>query len=759
MLRLIPFELCKIWRKRSFALSISILLLIHIFLMWYTSLPNEETPPLAAYKALQMELGGKSEREKGEYIKEWKDTIDGVCFVRDILAMQGFQNEMGSMLAEQEMQNHPGVFERFFERYESGGYLRFTDSLELEKNFVDEIYGEQQSVAGYGEYLRSIQENRDVLDGISIFKEQDGASYSGRNLQKSAEDYAGLTDQNVRFAPSKGITSAMQSIWTDLLLFLGVMLFVGGLITEEKEKGLFYITRSTRRGVFHNIASRLAALLIHCTLVTALFYLVSMVFFGQSTGWFDPTASLQSLSAYMESSLSISILGYVLISVLTKAFLLFGIGAVLMICCILSRIAVLPYLAGAGILAGSALVYVLIPSGSFLAVLKYSNPVGMMRTEHLYGEYLNFSLFGYPVSRMGLSLLLILLLCAAGIGGSVWTFCRMQSFGVQKLRLPFAIPFRPHSSILRHEAYKLLITNRGFVILCVFAGLLAYKSFDRTYTPSVAEEYYRDLMTELEGELTEEKEAVVLSEKLRYEEALREIERIDCMVSEGSLSADAADTLKVRANMTLAFYQAFQRVEAQYDRILEEGGSFVYDTGYLYLFGAWEDVFSIDFLILSIGIILAVSGAISMEYQSGLLLLLCATRAGKKRILFRKAMICAGMTAVLGLVPIISRLCHIASVYPMHSLGASIQSIPHFAEFVLPLPIGCFLLLFLLSQIAALLVVTAVTLALSVWRENQAQTIFFALQILAVPIVVKLLGFELAKWFSVYPLYAWTGML
>ena len=68
MLRLIPFELHKIWRKRSFLLAMCVLLLIHLFLLWYTSLPNEETPPLSAYRRLQTELSGKNEAEKEQYI-------------------------------------------------------------------------------------------------------------------------------------------------------------------------------------------------------------------------------------------------------------------------------------------------------------------------------------------------------------------------------------------------------------------------------------------------------------------------------------------------------------------------------------------------------------------------------------------------------------------------------------------------------------------------------------------------------------------
>ncbi len=758
VLRLIPFELHKIWRKRSFLLAMCVLLLIHLFLLWYTSLPNENTAPLSAYKQLQAELSGKNEAEKERYIVGLKETIDGVCFVREILSMQSFDNERGSILAEQEMIEHPGVFEKYYNLYQSGDYLKFTASLEQEQAFIEEIYNEQQKVSGYGEYLHSIQENKDTLSGMSIFGGESQDTYSSRNLQKSAADYEGLTDSNIRFTPSKGMTSAMQSIWIDLLLVLGMMLFVGSLITEEKEKKLFFITRSTRHGVLHSMAAKLAALLIHCALLTALFYTVSIVFFGMSAGWFDPGASLQSIAAYTESCLPISIPGYILLSVLTKAFVLFGIGTVLTVFCIGSGIAVVPFLAGAGIIGISALLYYLIPAGSIFSMYKYLSPVGLMKTENLYGGYLNFNLFGYPVSRLSLSLGLMLLICAAGVIGSLLLFSRTQSLAVKKLRLPISIPFRPHTNLFRHESYKLLITDRAFLILLLFAALLAYQILDRTYTPSVGEQYYQSIMAELEGKLTDEKESLILSEKARYEEALQKIEQIDEMVSAGELSTDTADALKSQANMTLAFYPAFQRVEVQYEHIQRDGGNFVYDTGYLYLFGILEDVFPAHFLILSVGIIIAVSGAISMEYQTGSLFLIGATKAGKRKILFHKAVICALMAAVLTLIPILCSLYRISTVYPMHSLGAAIRDIPHFNGFALPMPILCFILLFAFSQILSVILVALLTMAISLWRKNQAQTVFFALLVLAIPMLLKLLGFEIAKWFSLYPLYGWTGM-
>lgn len=757
MFRLIPYELGKIWRKRSFLLSVGILLLLHLFFMWYTSQPKEGTTSLSAYKAVWNKLASMDEAQKGEYMEELKQNIDGVCFVQDILAMQGFQNEIGNALAEQELQNNPGRFEQYYDLFQSGDYLEFTSSLQEEQTFINELYEEWQKVSCYGDYLREIQETKELLSEISIFGGQNQDTFSARNLEKSAEDYADLSESNIRFMPSKCITYAMQQVWTDLFLFLSVMLFVGGMITEEKDKKLFLVTRSTRYGILHSIASKLAALFVHCIFMTVLFYMAGLIFFGQSAGTPDFTARLQSIAPYMECNLPISIGGYIILSIVTKAFVLFGIGALLTAFCILSDIAVMPFLVGSGIIGISALFYYLIPAGSVFSAFKYINPVGLMKTENLYGGYLNFNIFGYPMSRLSLSAMLIILVCVIGIGSSLLSFCYMKSLEVKKLRLPVFVPFKPHNNVLCHEGYKIFITNHGLIILLVFAVLLASRSLDRTYTPSVMEQYYKDIMAELEGPLTDEKEAIVLSEKKRYEEALQKIEQIEEMVSSGEMSKSAGDALMSQVNMTLAFYPAFLRVEEQYTYIKANGGSFVYDTGYLYLVGVLEDTFSVDFLILSIGIILAVSGAVPMEYKNGASFLLCATRTGKQKILLYKVLTCSIVAVVLSLIPIACRAYNIASVYPLHGFDADIQSISHFVKFPVSVSIGGFLLLFIFLQSMAAVLIAWLTMAISVWRKNQVQTLFFALLFLVVPMVLKLLGFEAAKWFSLYPLYGWTG--
>lgn len=205
MCRLIYYELAKIWRKRSLALSVCVLLILNLFLLWYVNCSNGENVPLSAYKSFQNEIAEMSEIEKGDYISNLKETMDGVCLVQNVLDMQKMQGESGKALAEQEMTANPGVFEKYYKHIKRAAIciLRILSGRKriLLMNFI-----EQQKAAGYEEYLQSVQGNKASLSGISIFGNQDKNNFSTRNIEKSAEDYAALSDQNIRWMPSKALS-------------------------------------------------------------------------------------------------------------------------------------------------------------------------------------------------------------------------------------------------------------------------------------------------------------------------------------------------------------------------------------------------------------------------------------------------------------------------------------------------------------------------------------------------------------------------
>ena len=758
---LTKFEWEKTWGRPGFALSVCALALINLFLLWYSSLPDESTAPLSAHKTFMTEIRDMTEQEKGSFLKSMKETLDGIDFVQNVLMARSISGQMGEALAGQMLEGSPGLFEKYRPLYESGSYLHFTDSFYQEKNLVDAWYDQWTKVNCYGAYLRSVQEKKEILGGIGIFSPREGENFSSRNILKSAQAYEKLSDAGVRWMPAKTLTSSMECLWTDILLLLAAFLFVGSMIFDEKKKHLFYVTRSTKRGILPSILGKLASLLLHCILVTLLLYGLNLAFYGLTAGLPDMNVPVQSVADYMESPFPITIGQFIFLSLFTKALALFAVSTVLTALCVQADSVMLPYGISGALCAAGWLLYLLFPAGTRFSALKYCNPAGIMRSELLYGAYLNFDLAGYPVSRTAAVWILILLLAGIGISTSLILFCKGQRLSLKPQTAAGRLRFRPHAGLFRYELYKIMITNRALAVLLAVLLPMGYDQLTEERRVSVREQYYQDFLLQLEGSLQPEKEAAILAENDRFLDAFHEIDKIDLLISQGRLTRSAGEEMKAKWYAVTAFYPSFQRIWAQYQRILEQGGHFIYDTGYLYLMGAYgeEASFPASLLLLSLCVSFAFGNSLAMEYRSGAWRLLGSAPRGKKRILLRKALLCTTAAAAICLILFLCRAAGIASVFPMGGMSFPVQDIPCCAGFPLRMSAGAFLLLMALSQALGLMLVSLGVLLLSGWRKDYVQTLFVSAVLFALPLTLKLLGFEPAGWFSVYPLYAWTALL
>lgn len=735
MIRLACFEIRKIWGKPSFLFSIAILLTVNLLLLSYIHLSDSETPSLSEHKALVSDLLQLSEAERMDYITELAEKVEGLLFVRDILNMQAGSDEMGKMLAEEEMKRKPGLFEKYVDLYQQGDYFIYTDSLEKEQALIEAYYVEAMQVASYEEYLQSVQSNRGQLQSISIFSNAEEATFSSRNIEKSANDYASLHSLGVNWSPAKAVQSAMENIWTDLIMILGLFLFVGALILEEKEKGLFYITRPSRYGRFTSISAKLMALFIHCIVQASVIYGSNLLFFEGTVGLGNLLIKLQSLAPYMESALDMKIITYIILAVATKGIVLFAFGSLLTAISIFSNKTFIPYIVGVGTIALSWLSYQFIPVHSTWNVLKYVNLIGLLKTENMYGSYLNFNIAGYPISRLSVSWLTISLFVVIGIVLSLFLFVR-SSMDIKRIGFTLPIPFKPHSNLFLYEVYKILITNRTIIVLLLFTFLLAGQNLSKEYHPSVQEEYYQTMMLELEGELTAEKENMIRMEEERYEKAFAKIEAIDQMVDEGEITEDVGETMKQSYYGVTSFYPEFQRVFEQYENILNKGGRFIYDTGYLYLFGVVDQSYMIDLLLILMTLIFGFANVISMEYEKSSWNILKPTAIGKKKIIGRKIVFILLSAGILLIIPWICKSIAIQKAFPMNGLGNAIQTIPHYQDFSLQLPVWGFIAGMIILQFIVIGIISLLVLLISGWRKNHLQSLCLSLLIFVVPLLL-----------------------
>ena len=95
----------------------------------------------------------------------------------------------------------------------------------------------------------------------------------------------------------------------------------------------------------------------------------------------------------------------------------------------------------------------------------------------------------------------------------------------------------------------------------------------------------------------------------------------------------------------------------------------------------------------------------------------------------------------------------------MGEIWAGIQNIPQYQGFPVNLPLLLFLMLAVLSQLISTQLLCAVVVLISKWRKNYFQILFLALLLLAAPLILAQMGLNVMRWFSVWPLYGWTGII
>lgn len=525
------------------------------------------------------------------------------------------------------------------------------------------------------------------------------------------------------------------------------------LIYEEKEKKLFFITKSTSAGRGKTIGAKLSALTIHCFATTILFYGVNFAFFSTVAGSGNLLISLQSVAPYIGSNLQISIISFLSLSVLTKAIIVSAIGIFLVFIAIIGRQSFLPYLVGTGLLSFSGLLYLLVPASGPANWLKYLNPVGLLQTENLYGAYLNFNFLGYPVSRLSASwIMLMLYVTCAGLF-AVKTFLQSRNQEMHKLHLLVLFRIRPHVNLYRHEGYKILIMNRALVVLLAFTLLFGYQHLSKKYALSSSETYYQSIMTQLSGDLTKKKTALIEAENQRYEKAFQNIDRIDAMVASGKLSAQNGMNLKLTYYSETAFYPAFQKVLDQYDYVKKSGGRFVYDTGYQLLFGFLDNSRLQDLILLTACIIFAFSSVFSIEYQTKSWNLLSGTVRGKSSIYQKKVLFCMGSILPVFLAVWVFQFTQIGQRFPIDQLTASTSALSQFRQIGLDMPLILMILLLVLLQLLSLICVLLITLVLSDWLKSHMQALFSSVMLLMIPLVLCGLELTFAKWFSPLPIF------
>ena len=738
-------ELRKTWGGRVFPVLLAILASANLLLLWMGTRPTAKQPSASAYRAVGAELTGKTMEEKGSYLH------DKCTEIESLVKIGQYYREMayGGYGLSQYRQDNAAMFDAYEQEYNDKSYTLFTDDLNTEYRLFSQLQSEYDTVAAYSDFLEGVQTKATQLSGISIFQ-NDRTGYDLKNIERTAQVYAGLTDTPIEYYPQKGLYTAISYAFTDLILLAAMLLLALILVRQERDSGLLSLIRSLPGGRLKTAIAKLAAFAASLLVVLLVLYGVNLAYCSASFSLGPMNRTIQSVPALMRCTMQITVGQYLFRFLLAKWAGAFVMGLWVMLAALIAKRAAAGWVGALALPLAMYGIRAAIPATSHWNVIKYANMVSLLQTNELLGNYRNLFWFGSPVS-----LPLVEWLTAAVLGSSLFAgfcavFAKAQLLPTAKrsLTLPFSHTTRA-TSVPREEGRKLLLMNGAAVFLAAFLAFGIYQGVTSESYLDADEIYYAYYMRHISGPWRAESYNWLTEQGKEFAPML-EVQR---RVIGGELSSDALLAYN-SLQQKYTVYQQIVQSNIQYYLKQNPGAWLVYETGYKKLFGFTGTADVQDTLLAGLLCALCFSGLFAMERKGGMDEILAATPLGRKYTakakLRQSTLVAAGIT--LGTV--LPHLWQILRDYGLPALLAPAMSISELQAVPKFITLSDLLIFWFICRFAACLCMSRITLWLGQKLGNLLPALFISAVAYCLPALLSLSGMKNGiEWLGFYPLF------
>ena len=745
-------ELRKVWGNRVFPLLLAILAAANLLLLWMGTRPTANQPPAATYKAVGAEMSGMTMEEKDAFLHGKLTEYESILRISNYYRELAYGN---NAYLQSYREENAALFDEYEQEYQSKSYVLYTDSPTLEYQLFNQLCSEYDTVAGYGDFLDSVQTKAMQLAGISIFQ-QDSTGYDLKNIEVMAEVYAGLSDTVIDYYPQKGLYTALSYAFTDLILLAAMLLLALLLVRQERDSGLLTLVRSLPGGRLQTALAKLGAFALSLLAALMLLYGVNLAYCGAAFGLGPLTRTIQSVPALMRCTMQISVGRYLFRFMLAKWAGAFVMGLWVMLAALLARRAAAGWVGALALPLAMYGIRAVIPATSRLNVVKYANLASLLQTNELLGNYRNLYWFGSPI---GLPVVEWISAVVFGVGFAAafcTVFARAQLLPAPSQRFALGRRHKTRAtSVFREGSRKLLVLNGAAVFLAAFIGFGIWQGVTAESYISADEIYYAYYMKAISGPYTWQTKDWLEQQGEEFAPMLE----VQKKVAAGELTADA-----------LLPYSALQQKYSAYQKIVTQninsylGGHprawLVYESGYRTLFGFSGTADVQDTLYAGLLCALCFSGLFAMERKGGMEEILCTTPLGRKRTVRAKLGVSAGAALLIAGAVCLPHIIQVLRDYGLPALFAPAMSLPEFEHVPAVFTLSDILLFWFLCRASACLCMGCLTL----WLGQRFGSLLPALFVSAVgyclPALLCLSGMEGGiEWLGFWPLFHAAALL
>ena len=746
-MRLLLAELRKVWGQRIFALCLAVLAAANLFLLYTGTRPGENSPQPAAWRAVARDLAGLDTQAQQDFINEKLDLVYGVLQIDQILSYQA----SGAFWGMDVRQEYADLFNQYEQAYKDKTYDLYTGDLRMDYRLLSQVKAELDTVAGYPQFLEDVQAKAKQLSGISIFN-NGKSGYDRANIDKTAAVYAGMGDVTIQYAPQKGLFTALDYQFTDLILMAAMLLLASLLLRQERDSGMLNLVRSMPGGRLKTALAKLGALAVSLLAVLLLLYGVNLVYCGLTFGLGPLGRSIQSVPALMRCTMQITVAEYLGRFLLAKWAGAFVMGLWVMLATLWTRRAFAGWCGALAMPAAQWLIREVIPATSRLNVIKYANLVSILRTNELLGNYRNLYWFDTPVSLPLVEWVAVVLYGGLLASGFCLLFCRGQLLAAPAfagLRRK-AAKTKP-TTVLRQEGRKLFLLCGAAVVLLAFTGYQTWQTATTESYIDAEEIYYAYYMKQLAGPYTEE----TYQKLLTMNEEFEPIRQLDQALQSGKITSEA-----YQAQMG-AYYglqqkmSVFQRI--QYDNLayIKENpkAQLVYESGWEKLFGFSGESDLRDALTAGLVGCICFAGLFAFEQKGGMKRVVMATPLGRQHTVRRKLVVGTVGAVLICLLTCLPRFLVVLRDYGLSMPFAPAMSLQGYHALPACITLSDLLVWGVLARLLACMTMMLILMTLSEFIGNTLGAMFVGSILFCLPPMLALSGLSGLRWIGVYPLF------
>lgn len=641
--------------------------------------------------------------------------------------------------------------------------LNSSRSYDTERYFTTIILSQLQYLEEYPTFISEMKERADEQTTFSVFSDKESFSY--KNIMRTAEDYAGLESTNLSLGNDFSFTESLNYGATDYFLIAVILMLCVYLFRFERDKGLYSLVHSSKRGRLQTVAAKLGAMMLLTALITLLFgfsiFAESAILFGK---W-DFSRTIQSISDYRNCILPLTCDSFSLLFLFGKIMFMLLIAAFFAAVFIAVSNTALTYGLSIGVIAGEYLLYRTAP----FELLRYVNVFYGLDGGQIFGKYHNLDIFTQPVRANTLTILAAIIIVIATLLLSVLFFTLK---GQESAANPLAAAWerfkqkhgkiRGTTCIWNGELYKYLISSRMAIVmlvLLIFAvvsslGTVQYRSTDK------AQNAYRDYLAAYQGQTPEQAAPSLAEERNRFAQLRQRAEEIE---ADETLSQHEKETVLRSIDSILSSSGAgFEMVDRQYERLIElkkQGVNAIFADEIIcadFIYNPhreWQNtLLSLMLLVLTLPFIF------TFEYRREMIDLLSATRGGRLR-LFRAKMLIAFLSTLFTFavcyVPFIIRFIR---SFGTKSISAPLVCVETYAQSGMRISVGFAYALEMLAYFMLMLFALSVIVILSLTVKNHFLSTAASASALLIPMLV-LYGFKgvrVGALFTEHALLKWS---